>query len=291
LIGVDQERRTSVRTYCFCVAAAAIGALLLLPTGSFGWDSASWMNPTHPTHTSMTEYAIKELKDKYPEVETYRKQLIDGSNVEMHELTIKCTKYGVDFNKRRAERYIGTNPGCKHPELIWKDAKQAYDEGKKELAYFTLGILLHQIQDQGVPAHAHNIEHQGNATEFDNFEWVALWNWKPDFDLVSKEDPAFEDEETYADPSAYYEFARKWCLEDAPDYHSRDEFPKTWAGAEKKGLDKLVSKRQAASCLATKWALEAGVIAFKGETEEEEPAGEEETPGDTGENESNESQL
>lgn len=240
----------------------AICAILLLSTGTVAWDSASWKNPTRPTHTSMTEYAIKQLSGDYPELDKYRKQLIAGSNVEMHEFAIECTQYGVDFNTRRSDRYEGTNAGCNYPELIWEDAKDAYEQGKKELAYFTFGLLLHEIQDMGVPAHAHDIEHQANPTEFDNFEYMALWNWKPDFSLVDKEDPAVEDVDTYADPSAYYQFGKNWCLEDAPNYKTRNDFSKTWTLASE-AERRLLSQRQAASCLVTKWALEKAAIAFQ----------------------------
>ena len=53
----------------------------------------------------------------------------------------------------------------------------------RQRAYFLVGIILHMIEDMGVPAHAHKIYHQGNATEFDNFEFMSLSTWKPSLNL------------------------------------------------------------------------------------------------------------
>lgn len=179
--------------------AFAVLTALFVSDAASAWDSST-RNPTHPTHTYLTEYSVKELRGTYPDVGTYSKQLIDGANAEMHELSIKCTRYGVDFDKRRASRYGGTNVGCQHPELMWADAQDAYRHGQKELAYFAVGMLLHQIQDMGTPAHAHNIYHQGNLKECDYFEYGALWNWKPNYRLVDRQTPALKDPLGYSDP-------------------------------------------------------------------------------------------
>ena len=240
------------------VAGAATAALFSAYPAA-AWDSAQW-NPTHPTHTYLTEYAIRELRGAHPNVDRYRKQLIAGSNTEIHELPIKCTRYGVDFNQRRADRYIGTNAGCRRPDLMWSDAQEACRQGNTELAHSLIGILLHQIQDMGAPAHAHDIYHQGNPTEFDDFEFMALWKWKPDFGAIHKQDPRTKNPAAYADPSAYYEFSRKWCIEDVPRYPSRKQFSKTWLSASRQERD-LLRKRQAATAIVTRWALAAAVVA------------------------------
>jgi hypothetical protein len=246
---------------CTVAATAIVFLSTALSAGSqpktpvFAWDSASWKNPTRPTHSLITKLAIETLEADYPELSEYREQLIDGANVEIHELSIKCNKYGVDFNQRRKERYRGTNSGCERPDLIWEDSLDAYQNDKAKLAYFTLGVLLHQIQDMCVPAHAFEIYHQGNLTEFDNFEYMALWNWKPNVDDIEKEDPVFDN------PWDYYEFAKAWCQEDAPNYKSRDDFSKTWTFADDDER-RLLSIRQGAAIYVTMWALEAAVIAF-----------------------------
>jgi hypothetical protein len=229
--------------------------LLLPATPACGWDSESWKNPTRPTHTLMTEWAVKQLAKDYPEAEQFRKQLVAGANVEVHELPIACKQYGLDMNVNRESRYVGTNAGCKHPELIWEDSLKAHGEGNHELAYFLLGVLLHQVQDMGVPAHAYDIYHQGNATEFDNLEFMGLWNWKPDTENISKQDPCFKD------PSAYYQFSRAWTREEAPGYASRDQFPKTWTFASRKERE-LLRRRQGGCCHVTKWALKSALDAF-----------------------------
>jgi hypothetical protein len=247
-----------MRKHCLYISVIAILiASLCSPAGA--WDSADWKNPTRPTHSLMTKYAINELNASYPEVGKYKDQLIEGANCEIHELKINSAKYikkyGLDMEDKRKNRYLGTNAGCLRPDLIWQDARAAYLAGKKDAAFFLMGVLLHQIQDMSVPSHAHNLYHQGNLTEFDNFELMALLNWKPDFAGIKVTDPAF------LDPSAYYEFSRKWCLEDAPDYTSCSKFSKTWITASKADR-KLLSKRQASACLLTKWALESALVAF-----------------------------
>lgn len=242
----------SAATLCLGFIIAGIG----LPVVSAGvWDSASWKNPTRPTHSLITKWAINSLKEEYPELSEYSEHLIEGANLEIHELKIKCVKFGVDFNKRRAERYKGTNAGCERPDLIWQDSLEAYQNDELYLAFFTLGALLHQIQDMCVPAHAYNIYHQGNMIEFDNFEFMALWNWKPNTEDIDREDPLYDE------PWKYYEFAREWCIADAPDYKSRDEFSKTWTFA-KDWERQLLSSRQGAACYVTLWALESAMRIF-----------------------------
>lgn len=236
--------------------ASAIAAFVLLPSTPAGaWDSDSWMNPTRPTHTLMTRWAVDRLQEAHPEVGTFRAQLIEGSNVEVHELPIECERYGLDMNVLRETRYVGTNAGCEHPELIWEDSLKAHEEGNDELAFFLLGVLLHQIQDMGVPSHAHDIYHQGNATEFDNFEFMALWNWGPDFENIGKEKPGLDD------PSGYYGFSKTWTLEDAPNYAGRDGFSKTWTFASREERA-LLRGRQGSCCYLTKWTIESALDAF-----------------------------
>ena len=252
-----------MRKHCLYISVIAmVITSLCSPAGA--WDSADWKNPTRPTHSLMTKYAISELNASYPEAGKYRDQLIDGANFELHDAKLKSSyagKYGLDLEDKRKSRYLGTNSGCLRPDLIWQDAQAAYLAGKKDAAFFLMGALLHQIQDMSVPSHAHDIYHQGNATEFDNFEFMALLNWKPDFSGISTKDPALQDKSKYANPSAYYEFSKEWCLEDAPNYKSRSEFSKTWITASK-AERKLLSKRQASACLLTKWALESALVAF-----------------------------
>ena len=45
------------RRTCLCLCSAAVG---LRATGADAWDSVK-LNPTHPTHSYLTEYAIDQL--------------------------------------------------------------------------------------------------------------------------------------------------------------------------------------------------------------------------------------
>ena len=229
-------------------------------SASIAWDSRHW-NPTTPTHSYLTNWGIDALKDSAPELDKYREALIDGANVELHELKTNDAdvkvgvKYQVDLETKRVE-HRGTNEGCGDIEGWWKDCLKAYQEGKKERAYFYLGVILHMVEDMGVPAHANKIVHQGNLTKFDNFEFMALSNWKPSFKDINKADPG------YAEPWKYYDFSQAWTAEDAPDYKDPDAFSKTWAFASEKER-KLLSNRQGRTCHVVKWTLNSAVKALK----------------------------
>jgi hypothetical protein len=209
----------------------------------------------HPTHSYFTEYAIDSLRGEFPELETYREVVIDGANQELHELPVKGVLYGVDLNAKRLE-HRGTNAGSDDVAGWWKDARKAYAAGRKDEAWFMVGIMLHMIQDMGVPAHANGVYHQGTLTEFDNFEAMAAQKWDPDFATVDRKNPG------YSDPSRYYAFSQQWTHADAPDYLDRDAFSKTWptaSDAEKA----LMRKRQACTASLTMWALRAAAKALK----------------------------
>ncbi|MGE0487595.1 MAG: hypothetical protein AB7S38_00120 [Vulcanimicrobiota bacterium] len=241
--------------------ALALVMILCLPAAA--WDSRH-SNPTHPTHSYLTEWAIDQLADQYPALKApaVRKALLDGANSECHELPLDESdktlgnSYGLDLEARRVE-HQGTNEGSNDVEGWWNDARAAYQAGNELQAYYLLGVLLHMVEDMGVPAHANMVVHQGNAREFDNFEAMALSNWKPDWNdwNVDRTDP------TYELPSNYYQFSREWTQADAPDYHDRDKFSKVWTFASKSEKT-LLSNRQARTCNVVKWTLASGLRAF-----------------------------
>jgi hypothetical protein len=233
------------------VAALVLGAALTLP--ALGWDSAKG-NPTHATHSYLTEWAIDQLKGEFPELQRFAKELVEGANQELHELKVKGSKYGVDLDAKRIQ-HKGTNEGCDDIQGWWDDARNAYRAGDKNKAYFLLGIMLHMVEDMGVPAHANHVHHQGNATEFDNLELMGLSNWKPKFDAINRTDPGF------AEPWKYYGESQNWTHADAPDYNNPNKFSKTWAFASAKERA-LLSDRQGRTCNVAMWALRAGAKAF-----------------------------
>jgi hypothetical protein len=214
------------------------------------WDSAEG-NPTHPTHSYLTEYAVKGLRQEFPDVEKYQKALIDGSNMELHETPYKWKAfYGLskpDIEALRAA-HLGTNPGTDDIAGWWDEARRSNSAGKKERAYFLAGIMMHMIQDMGVPSHAKNLIHQGKPGQQDNFELLALQKWDPNFKSVDKPDPA------YAEPWKYYEFSKSWTLEDAPNYNSIKSFGKLWLTARPSQM-RLIRERQAKTAMVSLWTL------------------------------------
>jgi hypothetical protein len=221
---------------------------------AMAWDSKAG-NPTHPTHSYLTEWAIDQLKSQSPELQQYRAQMIEGANTELHELPINGTMYGIDLNAKRIQ-HQGTNEGCSDIQGWWQDSLNAYRQGNKEQSYFLLGIMLHMIEDMGVPAHANKVYHQGNLSEFDNFEFMGLSNWKPDFTNINRRDPG------YVDPWKYYAFSQGWTHTDAPNYNDRDSFSKTWTFASSSERQ-LLRNRQGRTANVAKWAMNSADAAFK----------------------------
>ena len=233
----------------------ALGLATVAP--ALAWDSAKfkWLTTiVHPTHSYLTEYALDRLLGQFPELARYRAVVIEGANQELHELPVTGSLYGIDLEQKRRQ-HKGTNAGSDDVPGWWADAKAAYASGDKQLAYFEAGIMLHMIEDMGVPAHANGVIHQGTLTEFDNFEAMALQKWDPDFKHVDRQDPAF------ADPSKYYRLSQDWTHADAPGYRDRNSFAKTWLTAS--DVEKtLVRNRQGRTATVALWALQAAVTAF-----------------------------
>lgn len=236
---------------------AAIAVLFLFASPASAWDSAKfeWLTTIiHPTHSYLTEYAIDQLEREYPILGRYDTIIIEGANTELHELPVEGVAYGVDLNAKRVE-HLGTNAGSDDTKGWWQEALNAHNAGNVDQAYFYLGILLHMIEDMGVPAHANGVYHQGNITEFDNFEAMALQGWDPDFGSVNRADPG------YADPSDYYGESQNWAAADAPNYRDTDSFATNWITASR-AEKALVRNRQARTATVVTWALRSAMKAF-----------------------------
>src|SRR6185437_5238451 len=100
------------------------------------------------------------------------------------------------------------------------------------------------------------VYHQGDLTEFDNFELMAAQKWAPDFKHLNRTDPH------YAQPWRYYAFSQAWTRADAPDYRDRNSFAKTWltASAAEKAL---VRNREGRTATVALWALNAAAKALR----------------------------
>lgn len=231
------------------------GLLLLAAPGAFAWDSQSRFNPTHATHSYLTEYAINELVGAYPELARYRVVLLAGANTELHELPVEGTLYGVDLEAKRVE-HRGTNAGSDDVHGWWADSLAAYRAGNREQAYFYLGVVLHMVEDMGVPAHANGLIHQAYPN-FDDFEFLALLNWRPSFADINRADPGF------AEPWRYYAFSQEWTASDAPGYVDIKGFPKTWVFASDEERA-LLQNRQGRTATLVSWTLASALRAFAG---------------------------
>ena len=107
-------------------------------------------------------------------MQQFREALVEGTTRSCTSFPFRAyekklgAKYGIDLEAKRRQ-HKGTNEGCDDIQGWWQDSLAAYRHGNKEQAYFLLGIILHMVQDMGVPAHANRVYHQGNLKEFDNF--------------------------------------------------------------------------------------------------------------------------
>ncbi len=215
------------------------------------WDSQHH-NPTHATHSYLTEYAIQHVGTSYPEVLAYRDEILRGANSEVHELPTG----DADLEAIRAE-VEGTNAACKHPERLWAWADEDYRWGLHARAFFLLGILLHYVEDLGVPAHAFGVEHQGTWAEMDHFEWMATMKWSPDYTTVDRYNP------NLATPDAYTSFSADWARTDFEsafpgETYTRTFFPMTWLFAKRK-YTTFVKRRQGRTAVVARWALESAM--------------------------------
>jgi hypothetical protein len=231
----------------------AIGSTESTGTTQEPWDSQSG-NPTHATHSYLTEYAIDQLKGSYPEVDTYRANLVDGANQELHELPISDA-----FKEQLRQEAGGTNWAADHPEVVWNRATASYAAGDKATAYWYVGVVMHWVEDMGVPAHAFHVIHQGTLSQADNFEILGLQRWSPLYDSLAA-DPS------YAAPSDYVLWNGAWTKQDFQSNfpgvtYTTGFFPFLWP-IFSNNKSKFVQEREGRSAVAAKYALHAAVVAF-----------------------------
>lgn len=253
-----------------------LGIVLLLSLPLQAWDSRteSGLQVGDGMHYQFTYLASTQAQADGPtELPEYFAWLSKGCLTEMHELKAKSIDVtdgqavGLDLEAKRIE-HRGTNAGTDDIQGWWNDCATAYQTGNKPQAYFLLGIVLHMVEDMGVPAHANNVYHQGNLTEFDNFEYNATFHYSYildgnrsilDISRINRHDPLF------SDPSRYYAFSRDWTHTDAPDYVNRSSYPKTrvwpfWSDGDKQ----LMQDRQARTAMVTYWCLRSALRAWGG---------------------------
>jgi hypothetical protein len=159
----------------------------------------------------LTKFAVDKIRKTEPgywhlNVAAVRDAVGYGSNIEAH------------YPEKHP--YGGNNWGCADVDGWWREALKA-KPADIEQAYRKLGIMLHMVQDMGVPAHAchvlHGVELAEGIFHPDYFEWMATYNWKPNYVLSA---PRLEPNGTgtgdpgYGRPSDYYRFCQTWTLYD-----------------------------------------------------------------------------
>lgn len=241
----------------FCLIATGLFACAVpdTPTGSSeeNWDSDDG-NPTHATHSIMAEFAIENLARDFPEVKDFEKQLAFGANLELHELPSK-THEALRLEVR------GTNWGADKPEALWERARASYRAGNKEQAYFYVGIMLHYVQDMGVPAHAFHVIHQSSLGKQDHIEILGFFDFHADFSSEVAPDPHL------ANPTDYIEWSAKTARE---HFHSvfgddtvytRKYFPQAYVDLTDTHWS-FLRRREAECARGTEYALRSAAMAL-----------------------------
>lgn len=220
------------------------------------WDSDDG-NPTHPTHSFLAEFAVKQVRADFPEVADFEKDLVKGANLELHELPLK--KKNEAYEALRQE-IGGSNWAADRPEILWERARASYTAGDKAAAYFHVGVMLHYVQDMGVPAHAFHVIHQSGPKSWDHIEVLAFFDFHADFRTPPPEDPKL------ADPTAYIEWSGALTREHwerafpGVTYH-RKIFPQNYDAMTEENWA-FLRAREAQCAHGTAFALRSAAAAF-----------------------------
>ena len=100
-----QKNKNVLNTKRFAVVFASLLLILsntLWSSSPLAWDS-SVGNPTHPTHSHLTEWTINQLESQYPELQQFRNDINEGANSELHELPVSGTQFGIDLEAKRIQ--------------------------------------------------------------------------------------------------------------------------------------------------------------------------------------------
>lgn len=218
------------------------------------WDSADG-NFTHPTHSYLAEAAIARLRAELPEVAAFAKDIVRGANLELHETPLRPGDDDNDEWEALRVEIGGSNWAADRPGLLWDKARARYASGDRRGAYVLVGIILHYVQDMGVPAHAFHVVHQSTLGSTDHFEVLAFQRWSPIFDHVDRPDPAF------IDPVDYIAWSGAWAADEFTRTYpgvtyDRHFFATGWTELDEKS-ERFVRERQGHTALANTWALRA----------------------------------
>jgi len=193
-----------------CLYALSLAALVALAAscstpvaeGEVGHDEGHWDsaggNPTHATHSYMAEVAVKTVRAEHPEVVTYQTSIVEGANMELHDLAIAKDPAAEALRLEIG----GNNWAADHPEILWDKARASYEAGDKAQAYRYVGMLMHYVQDMGVPAHAFHVIHQSSAGNWDHIELLGFFDFHADLEARLPANPELSDPVSYLEWSA-----------------------------------------------------------------------------------------
>ena len=140
--------------------------ITFLTANSWGWWSAS--NIFNSTHHNITDDSINLPGANYPDVTT-------KFSGDISDWTSGTTD---DVRAHAGDALANGGPIGQW----WYNAQKQYKEGNFAAgdwsAYYYVGLMMHLIEDQAVPAHAYNIPH-GTLGHMDNLEELVFTNYHP----------------------------------------------------------------------------------------------------------------
>ncbi|MFH0875828.1 MAG: hypothetical protein V1859_07865, partial [archaeon] len=196
--------------------------IVLLTTSVFAWWSATVL--FNSTHHKLTDSARNILDTTYPDV---------------------TTKFGGDVSNWTSgstddtRAHEGNSLANGGPIGDWWDkAQEEYKKGNFASgdwsAYYYVGLMMHLIEDQGVPAHAYDIPH-GTLGHMDNMEQLAYYNYVPNITgIVNANSPIsnYSSMQSYTLSATSNNYWRQyWNQGNYGWENGTDVFPTTWESA------------------------------------------------------------
>lgn len=135
-------------------------------SSSHAWWSASILS--NSTHHKLTDDARDLLNTSYADISEFGESLSNWTSGPTD-----------DVNAHAGDALANGGP----IEDWWDSALAEYKQGNFDSgdwsAYYYIGLMLHLTEDQGVPAHAYNIQHGADGFPMDNLEEYVYTNYSP----------------------------------------------------------------------------------------------------------------
>ncbi|MEK7567516.1 MAG: hypothetical protein AAB513_01170 [Patescibacteria group bacterium] len=137
---------------------------LIIPTISYSYEP-------YTTHAGLTQEIVDFYNFfSYPKITEEEKELIIQGSIDEDFPNDRPLNHFYDPVRNIGFNNFPTSKQWASGEIInndfsWQDALNAYARGDEEVAFKTLGHIIHLIEDMGVPDHTRNDPHKGDGIE------------------------------------------------------------------------------------------------------------------------------